>query len=130
MQASSVQPEGVAAVAVVKASTEDLSHGLVLTAEFRPYQEVDVMAKVAGFVKEINVDIGDRVSQGQLLATLEIPEMDDDLRRADAAVIRARAEVTRAQDEQRRAESAYNIAHLYTDLAACQSRGSRSSGRG
>ena len=95
-----------------RSSTEDLSHGLVLTAEFRPYQEVDVMAKVAGFVKQINVDVGDRVKQGQLLATLEIPEMDDDLRRADAAVVRARAEVTRAQDEQRRAESAYNIAHL------------------
>ena len=112
VQASNVQPADVPTVAVAKASTEDLSHGLVLTAEFRPYQEVDVMAKVAGFVKEINVDVGDRVKQGQLLATLEIPEMDDDLRRADAAVVRARAEVTRAQDEQRRAESAHNIAHL------------------
>jgi RND family efflux transporter MFP subunit len=112
VHASNVQPIEVPAVAIVKASTEDLSHGLVLTGEFRPYQEVDVMAKVAGFVKEIKVDIGDRVSQGQLLATLEVPEMDDDLRRADAAVVRARAEVTRAQDEQRRAESAYNIAHL------------------
>jgi RND family efflux transporter MFP subunit len=52
------------------------------------------------------------VKEGQLLATLEIPEMDDDLRRADAAVVRAKAEVTRAQDEQRRAESSYDIAHL------------------
>jgi RND family efflux transporter MFP subunit len=85
---------------------------LVLTAEFKPYQEVDVMAKIAGFVKQINVDVGDRVKQGQLLATLEIPEMADDLRRADAAVVRARAEVTRAGDEQRRAESVHSIAHL------------------
>jgi hypothetical protein len=46
------------------------------------------------------------------LATLEIPEMADDLRRADAAVVRAKAEVTRAQDEQRRAESVHNIARL------------------
>jgi RND family efflux transporter MFP subunit len=99
-------------VAVAKVSTENLSHGLVLTAEFKPFQEVDVMAKVAGFVKQINVDVGDRVKQGQLLATLEIPEMDDDLRRADAAVVRARAEVTRAQDEQHRAESVHSIAHL------------------
>ena len=60
---------------VAKASTEDLSHGLVLTAEFKPYQEVDVMAKIAGYIKQINVDVGDRVKQGQLLATLEIPEM-------------------------------------------------------
>jgi RND family efflux transporter MFP subunit len=58
------------------------------------------------------VDVGDRVQQGQLLATLEIPEMGDDLKRADAAVVRAQAEVTRAQDELRRAESAHQIAHL------------------
>jgi RND family efflux transporter MFP subunit len=112
VQASSIKPTDVPTVAVAKVSTEDLSHGLVLTAEFKPFQEVDVMAKVAGFVKQINVDVGDRVKQGQLLATLEIPEMADDLRRADAAVVRARADVTRAQDEQRRAESAHDMVHL------------------
>jgi len=112
VQASSAKPADVPTVAVAKVSTADLSHGLVLTAEFKPFQEVDVMAKVAGFVKQINVDVGDRVKQGQLLATLEIPEMADDLRRADAAVVRAKAEVTRAQDEQRRAESVHSIAHL------------------
>ena len=80
------KPPDAPTVAVAKASTEDLSHGLVLTAEFKPFQEVDVMAKVAGYVKQINVDVGDRVKQGQLLATLEIPEMADDLKRADAAV--------------------------------------------
>jgi RND family efflux transporter MFP subunit len=112
VQASSGKPADVPTVAVAKVSTEDLSHGLVLTAEFKPFQEVDVMAKVAGFIKQINVDVGDRVTRGQLLATLEIPEMADDLRRADAAVVRAKAEVTRAQDEQRRAESVHNIARL------------------
>lgn len=105
-------PADIPTVAVARVTTEDLSTGLALTAEFRPFQEVDVMAKVAGFVKEINVDVGDRVVQGQLLATLEIPEMADDLRRANAAVVRAKAEVARAQDEQRRAESVRNIAHL------------------
>jgi RND family efflux transporter MFP subunit len=112
VQASNAIPADVPTVAVAKVSTEDLSHGLVLTAEFKPFQEVDVMAKVAGFIKQINVDVGDRVTQGQLLATLEIPEMADDLRRTDAAVVRAKAEVTRAQDEQRRAESVHNIARL------------------
>ena len=112
VHAGNAGPIDTPTVAVARVSTEDLSHGLVLTAEFKPFQEVDVMAKVAGFVKQINVDVGDRVTQGQLLATLEIPEMADDLRRANAAVVRARAEVTRAQDEQRRAESVHGIAHL------------------
>lgn len=111
-QAGNLKAADIPTVAIAKVSTEDLSHGLVLTAEFRPYQEVDVMAKIAGFVKQINVDVGDKVKQGQLLATLEIPEMGDDLRRADAAVVRARAEVTRAQDEERRAESVHSIAHV------------------
>jgi RND family efflux transporter MFP subunit len=112
VQASTVKPAEAPTVPVAKASTEDLSHGLVLTAEFKPYQEVDVMAKIAGYIKQINVDVGDRVKQGQLLATLEIPEMGDDLKRADAATIRSRAEVARAKDELQRAESSHSIAHL------------------
>src|ERR1044071_8984523 len=79
---SDAEPKSAAAptlpsVAVAKVTTEDLSHNLVLTAEFKPFQEVDVMAKIAGYVKQINVDVGDRVRQGQLLAILEIPEMGD-----------------------------------------------------
>src|ERR1019366_5340914 len=66
VHASDSQPADIPTVTVAKASTEDLSHGLVLTAEFKPFQEVDVMAKVAGFVKQINVDVGDRVKQGGL----------------------------------------------------------------
>ncbi len=99
-------------VAVVKASRADLSNDLLLTAEFEPFQEVDVMAKVSGYIKQINVDIGDRVQEGQLLATLEIPEMQDDLTRAAAAIDEANADLTTARDELTRAESARDIAHL------------------
>jgi RND family efflux transporter MFP subunit len=104
-------------VAVAQITTRDLSRTLTLTAEFKPYQEVDVMAKVAGYINVINVDIGDRVSNGQLLAVLEIPEMEDDLRRANASVDRSQANVRQAQDELSRAKSAYDIAELsYTRL--------------
>jgi RND family efflux transporter MFP subunit len=99
-------------VAVARVTTEDLSHGLVLTAEFKPFQEIDVMAKVAGYIKRIDVDVGDRVQKGQLLATLEIPEMADDRRRASAALSRGEADVMRARDELRRAQSAHELTHL------------------
>jgi RND family efflux transporter MFP subunit len=85
---------------------------MVLTAEFRPFQEVEIMAKVSGYVKEIRVDVGDRVKIGELLATLEIPEMVDDRNRAKAAIDRSSAEVARAQDDIKRAESSHDIAHL------------------
>ncbi len=102
----------VPVVPAVKVGRADLSNGLVLTAEFIPFQEIDVMAKVSGYIREIKVDIGDRVHEGQLLATLEIPEMQDDLARAGAAVEEADAELATARDELRRAESARDIAHL------------------
>jgi RND family efflux transporter MFP subunit len=99
-------------VAVAKATTRDMSRTLALTAEFKPYQEIDVMAKVAGYIKQINVDIGDRVREGQLLAVLEVPEMADDRARAQASLDRSEAEVLRAQEELQRAQSAHDMAHL------------------
>jgi len=99
-------------VSVAKVTTAELSRGMVLTAEFKPYQEVDVMAKVAGYIKKINVDVGDRLKQGDLLATLEVPEMADDLNHANASVARSNAEVARARDELQRAQSAHDLTHL------------------
>ena len=99
-------------VAVAKTVARDLSRTLILTAEFKPFQEIDVMAKVAGYVKNISVDVGDRVQQGQLLAVLEIPEMASDIARAQASLQRARAEVARAHDELQRAQAAHEMNHL------------------
>jgi RND family efflux transporter MFP subunit len=118
VEAESGKSTGVSTVAVAKATVEDLSRGMKLTAEFKPFQEVDLMAKVAGYVKTISVDVGDRVKEGQVLATLEIPEMADDRARAQAGVDRSQAEVARAKDQIQQAESAHEIAHLsYTRLA-------------
>lgn len=99
-------------VAVAKVGRADLANDMLLTAEFEPFQEVDVMAKVSGYIKEIKVDIGDRVREGQLLATLEIPEMQDDLARASAAIDEANAELATARDELQRAQSSHDMAHL------------------
>jgi RND family efflux transporter MFP subunit len=75
------------------------------------------MAKVAGYVRSIKVDIGDRVQEGQLLATLEIPEMDDDLAKAAATIDQSDAEIAAASDELKRAEATHELAHLsYTRI--------------
>jgi RND family efflux transporter MFP subunit len=117
-QAEDLKTSDAPTVAVAKVGVEDISHGIVLTAEFKPFQEIDVMAKVAGYVKNINVDVGDRVHEGQLLASIEVPEMADDQARAQSTVNRSQAEVARAKDELQRAESAHQNAHLsYTRLA-------------
>ena len=107
-------PEGspVVGVAVQKVERADLSQGLRIAAEFRPFQEIDVHAKVAGYVKKIYVDVGDRVRAGQLLAILEVPELEAELDQAAAALRQSEREVERAQNELKRAEADYSVAHL------------------
>jgi RND family efflux transporter MFP subunit len=99
-------------VPVATVGLASLENDLTLTAEFRPYQEVDVMAKVAGYVKAINVDIGDHVRQNAILATLEVPEIQDDVAKAKAAVSAAEANIVVAQAAIQRARAGANIASL------------------
>ena len=99
-------------VAVARAARGDLNDTLTLAAEFRPFQEIDVHAKVAGFLKQITVDVGDRVRAGQLLAVLEVPELQDEMRQDEATVQRNVQEVNRAAADVARAESAHEVAHL------------------
>src|SRR5215469_13611881 len=53
---------------VAKVTRQDLYRQVTIAAEFRPYVEVALHAKVAGYVKDMNVDIGDKVKAGELLA--------------------------------------------------------------
>jgi RND family efflux transporter MFP subunit len=79
-------------VAVAKVDREDLFRKVTIPAEFRPYEEVELHAKVSGYVSDMKVDFGDRVKAGQLLATLEVPELSDELHNAMAAVQKAEAD--------------------------------------
>lgn len=108
VQADSAIPS----VSVARVQRQDLQRDLVLSAEFRPDEEVDLHAKVAGYLKEIPVDVGDRVQAGQLIATLEIPEMVDEGAQAEATRRRSEAELLHAQSELARDQSAHEAAHL------------------
>ncbi|MDB6122802.1 MAG: Efflux transporter, family, subunit [Pedosphaera sp.] len=92
-------------VAVAKVTRENLAETQTFQAEFRPYQEIDLHAKVAGFVQSISVDIGDKVQQGEVLATLEIPELQEDLEKATAVE-------RRNEEEIKLAAAAHDDAHL------------------
>jgi len=102
-------------VAAVKIGRGDIAQVLTIAAEFRPFQEIEVHAKVAGFLKSISVDVGDRVRAGQLLAVIEVPELQDEIRQDEAAVKRAAEEINRAQADLERARSAHDVAHLAAD---------------
>lgn len=99
-------------VAVQTVARGDIAQTLNVASAFRPFQEIEVHAKVAGYVKSIPVDVGDRVKAGQVLADLEVPELEDDIQQNDAEVKRAEEEVNRAKADLTRARSAYDLAHL------------------
>ncbi len=86
----------VPTVAVAKVGREDLYKEVTIPAEFRPYVEVDLHAKVSGYVDQMNVDFGDKVKAGQLLATLEVPELQDELHNAIATEQKTEADHTNA----------------------------------
>jgi RND family efflux transporter MFP subunit len=99
-------------VPVATATESDLAQDIVLTAEFIAYQDVDLMAKVAGYVRTIRVDIGDHVGEGQLLATLEVPEMQNEMTKAEAAAKAAASDVNTARNNLDRAKAVYDLAEI------------------
>jgi RND family efflux transporter MFP subunit len=88
-----------------------LSNQLQIAGEFLPYQEVELHAKVAGYIRRINVDIGDRVKKGEVLATLDVPELEAQVQGATAGVRQTQEQITRAQSEVLRAQAGYDDLH-------------------
>lgn len=88
-----------------------LSKKLEVAGELIPYQEVELHAKVSGYIQHIYVDIGDHVRQGQVLAELEIPELQAQVEGAKAGVLRSREDVLSAKSAVARAEADYVALH-------------------
>jgi len=96
---------------VVKVSRGKLGAPLTLAGAFKPFQDVDVRAKVAGYIKKIYVDVGSRVTENQTIAILEVPELAAELAGADAAVRRSKQEILRSKGDVERAKSAHAATH-------------------
>lgn len=110
-QASLEDTSTLPVVAVQLATRGPIQSFLTLSGEFRPYQEVDVHAKVAGYIRRIYVDVGDKVREGQALAILEVPELNAQVTAAKAAIRRSQDAIHRAEKDVERAESAHTAAH-------------------
>lgn len=102
-------------VGVVKVGKKDLGRTLTLSSELVPFQEIDVYAKESGFVKQLNVDYGTHVQANQVLATLEIPELQLQVKEDDAAVKNAAAQIPHAQDELNRVQAQQKVLQLQYD---------------
>jgi RND family efflux transporter MFP subunit len=98
-----------AAVAVAKRTA--IGNSFSVAGEFVPYQEIEMHAKVSGYVRKINVDIGDRVKTGQVLAVLEVPELMAQVQGAAAGVRHSHEEVARSQNDLARDEAQFAALH-------------------
>jgi RND family efflux transporter MFP subunit len=108
---------GRVTVGVTNVMRLSLRSNLTLSSELVPFEEIDVYAKEAGYVKKLYVDYGTRVKAGQVMAILEIPELEAQLQVDQADVKNASDVVTRAQHELTRYRAQYNALHLeYTRL--------------
>jgi RND family efflux transporter MFP subunit len=108
---ASVSADAAPRAAVVEVRRAPLSNTLSIAGEFLPYQEVELHAKVAGYIRSISVDIGDHVKKGQVLAVLEIPELTAQLQAATAGVRHSQDEITHSQNEVSRAEADHAALH-------------------
>src|ERR1700733_11744770 len=114
-------PTPTASVAPV--TRGDLSSTLAVAGEFQPYQEVDLHAKVSGYIRRINVDIGDRVKNGEVLAVLEVPELNAQVAASKAQIQHSESEIARAKSEVAYARADYVAVHAaYTRLAEAAKR--------
>src|SRR5438093_9228817 len=91
------------AVQIVQPRRGSITRNVTLPGEVKPYQQATLYAKVAGYLKTIPVDKGDRVKEGDLIADIEVPEMLADLAKYKAEVEVAELDYQRLSKSQKKA---------------------------
>jgi len=74
-------------------STTPVAQITTTPGEVEAFEQVSLYSGVAGFIKRLNVDIGDKVKKGDILAELEVPDLEADYQQKLAVVTQAKAEV-------------------------------------
>lgn len=81
------------------------------------FKSVNLRAKVSGFLEEQNVDIGSRVKQGQVLAVIDVPELEKQLKHNEASLNRAKANVAQMEARLKSAEADRDAAQAAVEQA-------------
>ena len=103
---------------------------VTLPAEVRAEKRATLYAKISGYVKKVLVDKGDKVKAGQEVAELESPDIDEQVRSAEAELVLRRQQRARAerlapagrvsQQDREQAEEAVKIAEASVSRARAQ----------
>jgi multidrug efflux pump subunit AcrA (membrane-fusion protein) len=106
-----------AAVATVRPERQTLRRAVEQPAQIEGFEQTALVAKISGYVQKINADIGDRVTKGQVLAELWVPELVEELHQKEAAEAQAKAEIEQARRMLKVAEAAVARAGANVRLA-------------
>jgi RND family efflux transporter MFP subunit len=110
-EASSDPPSQLPIAPITLPQRAQLSNHLEVAGELLPFQEVELHAKVSGYVRKIFVDIGDRVREGQALAELDVPELSAQVDEAQSGILRSQEDILRAKSTVARAEADHSALH-------------------
>jgi RND family efflux transporter MFP subunit len=112
VSAKTTEDSAMATVGTVAVTSHALAQHLTVSSELVPFQQIDVYAKEAGYVKTLLVDYGTHVKQGQLMATLEIPELEAQLQQDQAAIHAQADEIVRASHDVERVKAQHDVLRL------------------
>jgi RND family efflux transporter MFP subunit len=79
-------------VTVIRAKAANATHDVVLPGNMQPFMSTSIHARTSGYLARWHADIGQNVKAGALLAEIDTPEIDDQLRQAQADVVRMEAD--------------------------------------
>lgn len=96
VEASKAEGESALRVEVIAPKSLTSDHAIVLTGSVRPLEETVIYPRADGYIQSWLVDIGDKVKEGQTLAVIETPELDQELDQARAQLAQAQAAVLQA----------------------------------
>ena len=107
------RPAGVPVdVQVATPVRREVVRSVELPASVKAFEAATIYSKVSGYLASIEVDIGDRVQEGQLIATIDVPEIRDQHREAEAELAATRASYASAEAELERAQAELALREL------------------
>src|SRR5271163_4696769 len=102
----------IPAVSVIHAKPGAMKDEVVLPGNIQAFTDSPIYARASGYLKQWNVDIGGHVKAGQVLATIEAPELDQQVRQAKATIQQTQASLDQAIANQQQGKANEEIARV------------------
>ena len=109
------QELAIPAVSVIHPKPGAMKDEVVLPGNIQAFTDSPIYARSSGYLKQWNVDIGGRVKAGQVLATIEAPELDQQVVQAKATIQQAQASLDQAIANEQQGKANEELARVTAD---------------